>query len=573
MIDLKMVRQTLEALDRQEITQEDVLGVYVDLNEAVRLSGSSVSSLPVNDPLKLAEYLAVCGTDFLRITRSNAAILSEEDPTGRLSNRKEKIEQRMQGLEQQIRSMSERQAEIESKEKVLAEKEKEADEKNARLISETEALDRKEKQVAELERANRDLEKEIMKLKTLSVQDAEERKRSLEQEIEAVKKELDEAERRCEDISVKIAAAEERLNTAKQRRDQSEEKAGRLKTDNEYIQGILEKLEGEIASEESKHSELFRRYKALTEANESMKVKQASLSEIQTEMSRLEEENSSISAKLENENKQLEERKSELAVRRAETEALGEKLAEKRKAAADEEAELDKRAEELSGEAKEIRTIEERCAELKDMIAQLNETTLPEAKKSFESLSSQKEELEKSAGRLKWEFSELSAEIQRLSIEKQKKEQSGYEKKIEVARLKDDVNALNESYAHDSELIKQLIDEKAGVEYRRDRLREQRDACKQELEQLQRDFSTEKARFDREEVPEHNRKIEFIKSKLRLISELKSDLEKEISIGVISGNQESEQLTAELEKLIENFERDATRIEQKYVQITQILDE
>lgn len=59
-----MVRQTLEALDRQEITQEDVLGVYVDLNEAVRLSGSSVSSLPVNDPLKLAEYLAVCGTDF-----------------------------------------------------------------------------------------------------------------------------------------------------------------------------------------------------------------------------------------------------------------------------------------------------------------------------------------------------------------------------------------------------------------------------------------------------------------------------------------------------------------------------
>lgn len=42
---------------------------------------------------------------------------------------------------------------------------------------------------------------------------------------------------------------------------------------------------------------------------------------------------------------------------------------------------------------------------------------------------------------------------------------------------------------------------------------------------------------------------------------------------MISGNQESEQLTAELEKLIENFERDATRIEQKYVQITQILDE
>ena len=565
MIDLEMVRQTLVALDEDEkdITQEDILGVYHDLNEAVRLSGSSVSSLPVEDPHKLAEYLSVCGTDFLRITRNNEGILSGEDPTGRIAKRREKIEQRMETLEQQLQKLSEEKEEIEEKERKQKEKEKEVVDQSEKLKADREALTEKERQVNELEAYNNEIQAQIDSIKAKSIVAAEQQKSTLQRELEFQEKALQKVKDECTAISNDIKTKEGENRTASAELKKSEQEAKNLKSQNDQYQRDIEKQENKIKAEESRNSVLLQRHKTANEQNESLKKELSELNEKKALMDELEAENQTLSIELESGEKEADKQCTEIE----------EKFKKKQEAATAEKDSLTERLAALIVTNKEICGIEEECAQLEKEIEKLTNTSLPAAVQKRTNLTTQRDDLKMSIGKENEDYKKLCDEKGKLDIEKKTIEDAVTSKKEEIALLKKEITGFENSITVDSNTINELKEKREQVKLDSVNLQKQREDLQQKLDVLQEKLKREREKFNSEEVPEHNKKIKSINKKIALIEKLKNEMTKEIKYGVISGDQESDQLAEDLEERIRKFEEDAKEIEKIYNRITQILED
>ena len=102
MIDFERVEDALRMLKKQEsLALEDVLGVYLDLCEALEAGGRTIDSLPIVQTDKLLKNLSRSGRTFLNIIRKHGDEIQTVDIDGRIRKQKEKLSESIERISEQ----------------------------------------------------------------------------------------------------------------------------------------------------------------------------------------------------------------------------------------------------------------------------------------------------------------------------------------------------------------------------------------------------------------------------------------------------------------------------------------
>lgn len=183
MVDLRVVIDTIRALEKQdELTQEDVLGIYMDIVNGLRYAGQPMDTLPVKDPETLAQNLAVCGSDFLGSMRRNKELLSSAANAERIQRLQEKLSQRKAELDQCICEQVARKAELDKEAAALEEGELAAESRMEALKKDWTALEEKRRRLQTLEQACLEVAAENEGFKNISLTEVRNQKIRLDAE-------------------------------------------------------------------------------------------------------------------------------------------------------------------------------------------------------------------------------------------------------------------------------------------------------------------------------------------------------------------------------------------------------
>ena len=181
MIDFERVEDALRMLKKQEsLALEDVLGVYLDLCEALEAGGRTIDSLPIVQTDKLLKNLSRSGRTFLNIIRKHGDEIQTVDIDGRIRKQKEKLSESIERISEQEERLR---TSMEGMDAIIEEAQKKRQAYETRLQIEKE----KRSQLGALEEQCRQLSEEVDRISSVSLEPLQKEK----QRLEAQKKHLE----------------------------------------------------------------------------------------------------------------------------------------------------------------------------------------------------------------------------------------------------------------------------------------------------------------------------------------------------------------------------------------------
>ena len=225
MIDFERVEDALRMLKKQEsLALEDVLGVYLDLCEALVSGGRTIDSLPIVQTDKLLKNLSRSGRTFLNIIRKHGDEIQTVDIDGRIRKQKEKLSESIERISEQEERLR---TSMEGMDAIIEEAQKKRQAYETRLQIEKE----KRSQLGALEEQCRQLSEEVDRISSVSLeplqkekQRLEAQKKHLEQQTEEKRAELEqqkaELRLREDELQAEIRELTEERDAQKRRCDQ-----------------------------------------------------------------------------------------------------------------------------------------------------------------------------------------------------------------------------------------------------------------------------------------------------------------------------------------------------------------
>ena len=225
MIDFERVEDALRMLKKQEsLALEDVLGVYLDLCEALEAGGRTIDSLPIVQTDKLLKNLSRSGRTFLNIIRKHGDEIQTVDIDGRIRKQKEKLSESIERISEQEERLR---TSMEGMDAIIEEAQKKRQAYETRLQIEKE----KRSQLGALEEQCRQLSEEVDRISSVSLeplqkekQRLEAQKKHLEQQTEEKRAELEqqkaELRLREDELQAEIRELTEERDAQKRRCDQ-----------------------------------------------------------------------------------------------------------------------------------------------------------------------------------------------------------------------------------------------------------------------------------------------------------------------------------------------------------------
>ena len=206
MMEFDRSKDTLRALSSKDsVTLEDALGIFIDLCEDLKGSGTSIENLDIVNTDKLLANLSRSGRVFLKIMKKNAETIERVDIGGRVKKQETQIEVQSAELDEKERMLDDFEVRVRAQIEALEQRKKVCESRVA-------ALDEKRQYLIRLEEECNELQMTIDRTESMSVQPLEEKRITLQTKIENQKRELQELQENIESFESDLATFNQRVS-------------------------------------------------------------------------------------------------------------------------------------------------------------------------------------------------------------------------------------------------------------------------------------------------------------------------------------------------------------------------
>ena len=205
MMEFDRSKDTLRALSSKDtVALEDALGIFIDLCEDIKGSGTSIENLEIVNSDKLLANLSRSGRVFLKIMKKNAETIEQVDIGVRVKKQENQIEVQSAELDEKERMLDDFEVRVRGQIEALEQRKKACEGKVA-------VLDEKRQYLLRLEEECNTLQMMIDQTETMSVKPLEEKRSSLQMAIENQKKELQELQENIEGFESDLETFNQRV--------------------------------------------------------------------------------------------------------------------------------------------------------------------------------------------------------------------------------------------------------------------------------------------------------------------------------------------------------------------------